>query len=161
MNFIQSFKEILEKVDLLNTQTSDFDPKVIKKGAKVEGEHTDNSNAAKTIAKQHVAEFPLEKDDKISSKYYDELDKTEGKLKKGVKKSFKEIVADLDKEQIKENMVAGGVTSVFGPSVVGTANQFSSDSYAKGDARMVVPSATDKKTKKRKVKVIRRTFPKS
>ena len=36
MNFLNIFKQVLdEKVDLLNTKTSDFDPKMIKKGSKV------------------------------------------------------------------------------------------------------------------------------
>ena len=152
--FIKSFAE---KVDLLNTKTSDFDSKMIRKGAEVESEHTDNKKQAEKIAKQHTAEYPKEKDDKISTDYYKELDKTEGKLKKGIKKSFKEVVADLDAKKLNEDLVSGGAGSVFGSAVVGTANQFSSDSYAKGDARM--PKILGAKTKKKKkTPIIRRTL---
>lgn len=44
---------------------------------------------------------------------------------------FQKIVEEL----LQEDMTAGGEGSSFGPGVVSTANQFSSDSYAPGDAR--------------------------
>lgn len=164
MNFLNIFKSnLIEKVNLLHTKTSDFDSKVVKKGANVEKEHTTDSKKAETIAKQHMSEFPIKKDDKISSKYYDELDTAEKRLKKGVKKSFKDIVAELDKEkELKENTMAGGGGSMFGSNVTATSTQFSGDTYATGDARMVIPQATDKKSKKKKKKdkipIIRRTL---
>ena len=44
---------------------------------------------------------------------------------------FQKIVEEL----LREDVLAGGLTSSFGPGVVATADQFSSDSYAPGDAR--------------------------
>jgi len=37
---------------------------------------------------------------------------------------------------LKEENVAGGATSAFGPGVQATATQFSGDTYAPGDARV-------------------------
>ena len=37
---------------------------------------------------------------------------------------------------LSEDLVAGGINSVFGPNVGATAKQFSGDTYAPGDARV-------------------------
>lgn len=50
---------------------SDFPPKALEKGRKVEKEHTDDPDIADEIAKDHLTE---------SSEYYDELEKMEKKL---------------------------------------------------------------------------------
>lgn len=163
MNFKTTFKLLLEKIDLLHTKSNEYDQKQLNKGTKVEGEHSDNKRVATKIAMQHFAEFPKKKDAKISSDYYKELDKMEGKLKKGVKQSFKDMVAEMDAKDLKENTMAGGAGSVFGPNVVTTATQFSGDNYATGDARIpkIIGMGTKgkgKKKKKEKIPIIRRTF---
>ena len=69
---------------------------------------------------------------------------------------FQKIVEEL----LQEDMTAGGEGSTFGPGVVNTADQFSSDSYAPGDARTpssifggaVLTRGGLKKTKKKKLK---------
>lgn len=69
---------------------------------------------------------------------------------------FQKIVEEL----LEEDVLAGGVMSSFGPGVVNTANQFSSDSYAPGDARTpqsifggaVLTRGGLKKTKKKRLK---------
>ena len=69
---------------------------------------------------------------------------------------FQKIVEDL----LQEDMTAGGEGSSFGPGVVNTADQFSSDSYAPGDARTpqsifggaVLTRGGLKRTKKKKLK---------
>ncbi len=69
---------------------------------------------------------------------------------------FQKIVEEL----LQEDMTAGGEGSSFGPGVVNTADQFSSDSYAPGDARTpssifggaVLARGGLKKIKKRKLK---------
>jgi hypothetical protein len=43
---------------------------------------------------------------------------------------------DLILQVLKEENLAGGPNSVFGPGVQQTATQFSGDNYAKGDARI-------------------------
>ncbi len=52
---------------------SDFNPKQIEKGLKVELEHTEDRELSKDIAMDHLEEFPA---------YYTELDKMEKKLEK-------------------------------------------------------------------------------
>ena len=49
----------------------DFDPEAIKKGIKIELEHTKDKDVAKIIAMDHLAEHP---------KYYDALEKMEKEL---------------------------------------------------------------------------------
>jgi hypothetical protein len=99
MTFNNLVKTILEKIDLKGTKPSNYNQKTLKKGQKVEKEHSDNPKVAQRIAQQHIAEFPLQdKNKKIDSKYYDELDNTEKKLKKSLTKSFDKIVKDLHKE---------------------------------------------------------------
>ena len=69
---------------------------------------------------------------------------------------FQKIVEEL----LQEDMTAGGEGSTFGPGVVSTADQFSSDSYAPGDARTpssifggaVLTRGGLKRTKKKKLK---------
>lgn len=69
---------------------------------------------------------------------------------------FQKIVEEL----LQEDMTAGGEGSSFGPGVVNTADQFSSDSYAPGDARTpssifggaVLTRGGLKKTKRKKLK---------
>lgn len=69
---------------------------------------------------------------------------------------FQKIVEEL----LQEDMTAGGEGSSFGPGVVNTADQISSDSYAPGDARTpssifggaVLTRGGLKRTKKKKSK---------
>lgn len=69
---------------------------------------------------------------------------------------FQKIVEEL----LQEDMTAGGEGSSFGPGVVNTADQFSSDSYAPEDARTpqsifggaVLTRGGLKRTKKKKLK---------
>ena len=69
---------------------------------------------------------------------------------------FQKIVEEL----LQEDMTAGGEGSSFGPGVVNTADQNSSDSYAPGDARTpssifggaVLTRGGLKRTKKKKSK---------
>jgi hypothetical protein len=57
-----------------NRPDSDFDPKELRKGIKVEMEHTKDPKIAKEIAKDHISEFPR-------GGYYENLDKMEKNLK--------------------------------------------------------------------------------
>jgi 6-pyruvoyl-tetrahydropterin synthase len=157
----------MEKVDLLNTKSSDYDQKVLNKGKNVEKEHTTSEEAAKTITKQHMAEFPKKKNDKISSDYYEELEKLENKLKKKLKnkETFEDIVSDV----VKENSMSSGSGSVFGVNAGDGSTWnggFSGDTYATGDSRNLfgIIQSDSKKGKrkgkrKKKSKIIRRTFP--
>jgi hypothetical protein len=68
---------------------------------------------------------------------------------------FKKLVEQL----LQEDVVAGGAGSAFGSGVQATAQQFSKDSYAPGDARLpkslfggVITRKGLKKTKKKKRK---------
>jgi len=54
-----------------------FPSNALGEGVDVEKEHTDDTSVAKTIAKDHLQE---------SGRYYDELDRMEGKLEKGKEK---------------------------------------------------------------------------
>lgn len=67
-----------------NTNPSNTDE--LKKGIKVEKEHTGDSKIAEDIAKDHLAEFPIKEKGKG---YYSELEKMEDKLKTLVKKESK------------------------------------------------------------------------
>ena len=81
---------------------------------------------------------------------------------------FQKIVEEL----LREDMTAGGEGSSFGPGVVNTADQFSSDSYASGDARTPQSifggavltrgglKTTKKKKKKTKKKYKRKSYKK-
>lgn len=62
---------------------SDFDPKQIEMGIKVEMEHTDDKDLAKEIAKDHLTEFP---------DYYTRLKKMEDEAKKDEGKKKAEVV---------------------------------------------------------------------
>ena len=62
---------------------SDFDPKALKKGIKVEMEHSNSKALAKEIASDHLTE---------DSKYYDKLQKME---KQGAHKKLSEILKDI------------------------------------------------------------------
>ena len=152
MKFNDFLKNILEKVDLINTKDSDYNQKTLKKGATVEAEHSDNKQQQKTIAKQHIVEFPkLDKKDKIDSDYYEELDKMEADLKSKQKNTFEEIIKQM---LAKENTsVTGGV---FGDSPeIGAhgGDVGNSDWYAPGDARNIFGGAnSNKKSKKKKSK---------
>jgi len=64
-------------------KASDFDPKALKKGTKVETEHTTSKALAKEIASDHLSE---------DSKYYDKLQKME---KEGSHKKLSEILKDI------------------------------------------------------------------
>ena len=71
------------KLKWSNKPDSMFVKSQLKKGANVEMEHTYSRKVAKTIAKAHLLETGKKnKSGKVSSKYYDELDKLEKKLKR-------------------------------------------------------------------------------
>ena len=152
MRFNDFCKFIIEKVDLKGTTPEDFNQKMLKKGAKVEAEHTDDPKKAETIAMQHAAEFPkLDKDGKINSDYYEELETLETDLKDKQKQTFEDIVREL---LAKENTsITGGV---FGDSPeIGAhgGDVGNTDWYARGDARNIFGSIKQgKKSKKRKGK---------
>jgi len=152
MRFDDVCKIVLEKVDLKGTTPEDFNQKMLKKGAAVEKEHTDDQDKAEKIAMQHAAEFPkLDKDDKIDSDYYEELDQLEGDLKDKQKMTFEEIIRELLR---KENTsITGGV---FGdsPEIGAHGGQVANtDWYAPGDARNVFGAQIQgKKAKKKKGK---------
>lgn len=69
---------------------------------------------------------------------------------------------------LQEDVLAGGEGSSFGPGVVNTADQFSSDSYAPGDARTpqsifggaVLTRGGLKKTSRKKKKYKRKSYKK-
>jgi hypothetical protein len=64
-------------------KASDFDPKSLKKGTKVEKEHTNSSALAKEIASDHLTE---------DAKYYDKLQQME---KEGAHRKLSEILKDI------------------------------------------------------------------
>lgn len=147
MKFNDLFIYFTEKVDLKGTKPANYNSKTLKKGANVEKEHTDSKPQAKKIAMQHTAEFPkLDKNKKIDTDYYKELDKIENTLKKKQKNTFEEIV-----DEIQENSMASA-GGVFGDSPdIGThgGQVGNSDWYASGDARNIF-GGNIKKTKKNK-----------
>jgi hypothetical protein len=65
----------------------------LKKGIKIESEHTDDKEKAKEIAMDHITEFP---------DYYDRLDKMEKKAEKDLKESQKHLIKKLLREEIEE-----------------------------------------------------------
>jgi hypothetical protein len=79
-----------------NKSYSDFDQEQLKKGIKVEMEHTDNPSLAKEIAADHLAEFP---------NYYDELAKMENKMKQQ-NEGIIRLVPMLKKKSINEQSYA-------------------------------------------------------
>lgn len=113
--------------------------KIIKKGIKVELEHTDDKAKAREIVRDHIME--------LGPNYYKELKKMENKLKK----------ENTPEEEplIDESMVAGGVTSIFGPNVTDTSSQFSGDTYAPRDNRNLFGADNPKIFKK----IQKRSFP--
>lgn len=94
-----------------NKSDSDFDPKQIAKGIKVEREHTTDPAKAKEIAEDHLTEF---------DHYYDALDKMEEKLKEGktaayglgVTAAFSKLAASL----ILPGVVGGLEGAIRAPS---------------------------------------------
>lgn len=67
----------------------------------------------------------------------------------------------LVEQVLNEEMMVGGITSVYGPNVTATSKAFSGDHYAPGDARVVKPLSsgvltrggmTGKKRKKKRKK---------
>ena len=68
-------------------------PKEMKKGQKVEHEHTTSDNKARKIATDHLKEFPNIPD---GQSYYHELDKMEGILKKREKKHKKVVKEEIE-----------------------------------------------------------------
>lgn len=155
MNFEKICRNMLEAVDLMDTEDSDFNQKTLKKGAKVEAEHTPNKTEQKKIAKQHMAEFAkLDKDGKINSDYYEELAELENDLKDKQKNTFEELIRKM---LTKENMTSAGAGSVFGdsPEIGAHGGQVgNSDWYAPGDARNIIggniQADSNKKGKKKK-----------
>lgn len=71
--FRKTAKEIIKGGKADNKPDSDYDKDQLRKGVKVESEHTNNKAMAKEIAKDHLEEFPH---------YYTALIKMEKGLKK-------------------------------------------------------------------------------
>ena len=69
----------------------------LKKGIKIESEHTDDKEKAKEIAMDHITEFP---------DYYDRLEKMEKKAEKDLKESQKILIKKLLREEIEEGNFA-------------------------------------------------------
>ena len=65
----------------------------LKKGVKIESEHTENKEKAKEIAMDHITEFP---------DYYDRLEKMEKTAEKELKESQKKLIKKLLREEIEE-----------------------------------------------------------
>jgi hypothetical protein len=80
-----------------NRPDSDFPAKELKKGIKVEMEHTNDPEVAKEVTKDHLTEFP--------KGYYEELDKMEKKLQteQGVN------IKDIKPTEIRHQMGAESV----------------------------------------------------
>ena len=75
------------------TKNKDFDQKELQKGIKVECEHTENSSLAAEIARDHLTEDP---------KYYDKLEKMEGK--KAVSVKISELEERLKSAVLKKHV---------------------------------------------------------
>jgi len=84
-----------------NRPDSDFDPKELKKGIKVEMEHTNNPAIAKEIAKDHETEFS----GKGKEGYYDNLDKMEKKLRKEIKSIPHSKTLGVGIEKVTDNSI--------------------------------------------------------
>ena len=69
----------------------------LKKGIKIESEHTDDKEKAKEIAMDHITEFP---------DYYDRLEKMEKEAEKDLKESQKILIKKLLREEIEEGNFA-------------------------------------------------------
>lgn len=69
---MKTFKQFFYEQNLKPIPKGEFDPIELKKGIKVEMEHTTDKKIAETIAKQHLAEDP---------KYYTKLNKMEKSFK--------------------------------------------------------------------------------
>ena len=152
MNFEKICREMLEAVDLKGTTVADYNKKTLEKGAKVEAEHTTNKSEQKKIAMQHMAEFPKkDKDGKIDSDYYEELEELENDLKSKRENTFDELIRMM---LTKENMTSGGgESSVFGdsPEIGAHGGAVGNDDwYARGDARNLFGGGTKKSKKKKK-----------
>lgn len=147
----------MEKVDLMGTKPKDFEQKTLKKGAKVETEHTTSDKESKKIAMQHMAEFPKKgKEGKVDSDYYEELDQLEGDLKKKQNYTFEDLVRSLLK---KENCTVSGVGGVFGdsPEIGGHGGDVgNSDWYATGDGRNMFGAVQGGKNSRKGKKPMRR-----
>ncbi len=73
MNWYKKIYNIASNFNLSKKEDSDYDTKQLNKGIQIELEHNSNKEIAKSIAKDHLDEFP---------NYYIELEKMENKLKK-------------------------------------------------------------------------------
>jgi uncharacterized protein YlxP (DUF503 family) len=69
----------------------------LKKGIKIELEHTNDKEKAKEIAMDHITEFP---------DYYDRLEKMEKDAEKDLKESQKQLIKRLLREEIEEGSLA-------------------------------------------------------
>ena len=92
---------------------SDFDKKSLKKGSKVEEEHTSDKKMAKEIASDHLTE---------DSKYYEKLDKMEkkGSLLLAIAPTISERDADSFTEKVASDasIIAGFKRSGIAPTLV-------------------------------------------
>lgn len=75
---MKSFKQYFKP----NDETIEYDPDQIKRGKKVEHEHTTQDDISKVITKHHLAEDP---------EYYDKLEDMENLPKKKPKKKVENI----------------------------------------------------------------------
>ena len=77
---------LAEKIVVTPKDRANVNKATLKKGAKVEHEHTPSQSRAETIAIQHMKEFgKKDKDGNLNSDYYKELDDMEKRLKKKLK----------------------------------------------------------------------------
>lgn len=111
-----------------NKPDSDFDPKALKEGIKVEKEHTSNPQIAKEVAKDHLQEFP---------KYYPALKVMENKLKREFKKSSllkSEAPFKIgDRVSKKGEKVVSGTVTAIKPHRSGHKIKFKSDTHKPGE----------------------------
>jgi len=80
-----------------NLSDNIFDSEQLRKGIKVELEHTDNPKIAKEIAKDHLKEFP---------RYYDALEEMEKKLKKK-KTNYSKMPLEFISNEIAVRILSG------------------------------------------------------
>jgi hypothetical protein len=73
MNWFKKILSFSANFDISKKRDKDFDSKQLDLGEKEELEHTNDEEIAKSIAKDHLTEYP---------DYYIELEKLENKLKK-------------------------------------------------------------------------------
>lgn len=94
----------------------------LKKGVKIEMEHTDNKEKAKEIAMDHIIEFP---------DYYDRLENMENKASKELKTSeINENSKILIKRLLREELEEGKFGRAFGTAAMAASTMMSPNMQA-------------------------------